>query len=385
MTEFGHYRGQQPAREITMTKLHELAELGQSVWYDYIRRDFLNSGELEDLINMGLRGLTSNPAIFEKAIAHSNDYDQAIKSMVRKSKSVQQTYEALVLEDIDRAADLFETVYINTGGLDGYVSLEVSPHLAQDTEKTVAEAKRLFNMLQRPNLMIKVPATNAGLPAITELIGSGINVNVTLLFSIARYREVARAYVQGLKKLQAEGPTVPGGKSLDGVASVASFFVSRVDSDVDKALQDMGRSDLAGRAAVANAKLAYQAFMEIFQGPRWDKLHKQGAGMQRLLWASTGTKNPDYPDTIYIDQLIGPNTVNTIPPQTMQKFLEHGKVQQTLTQGVDQAAKDIQQLADLGIDLEKTAGKLLNEGILAFVQPFEGLMTAIEKKRDLFS
>ncbi len=368
-----------------MTKLHELAELGQSVWYDYIRRDFLNSGELEDLINQGLRGLTSNPAIFEKAIAHSTDYDQAIKQLVRENQSVQQIYEALVLQDIDQATDLFGSVYTRTAGLDGYVSLEVSPHLAQDTEKTVAEAKRLFTMLQRPNLMIKVPATNAGLPAITELIGSGINVNVTLLFSVTRYQEVARAYLQGLEKLQTSGPSVPGGQNLDAVASVASFFVSRVDSAVDRELQNLGRQDLAGRAAVANAKRAYLAFLEIFQGPRWEKLQEQGAGLQRLLWASTGTKNPDYPDTMYIDQLIGPSTVNTVPPKTMHKFLEHGTVRETLTQDMEQAEKHLELLAGLGIDLEKTADKLLDEGILAFAQPFQGLMTAIEKKQSLFS
>jgi transaldolase len=368
-----------------MTKLHELAELGQSVWYDYIRRDFLNSGELEALIDQGLRGLTSNPSIFEKAIAHSTDYDQALQDLVRKTQSVQDIYESLVLEDIARAADLFEPVYTQTGGLDGYVSLEVSPHLAQDTENTVAKAKRLFTQLKRPNLMIKVPATRASLPAITELIGSGINVNVTLLFSVTRYQEVARAYLQGLEKLLAQGPSVSGGHNLDEVASVASFFVSRVDSAVDRELQGMGRQDLAGRAAVANAKRAYQKFLEIFQGPGWDSLREHGAGRQRLLWASTGTKNPDYPDTMYIDQLIGPNTVNTIPPDTLKSFLEHGTVLETLTKSMDEAEKHLQLLADLGIDLEKTAGKLLNDGILAFAQPYDALLAAIKYKRDQLS
>ncbi len=368
-----------------MTKMQELAELDQSVWYDYIRRDFLNSGALETLINQGLRGLTSNPAIFEKAIAHSTDYDQAIQNLVRENRSVQEIYESLVLEDIARAADIFQPVYTQTGGQDGYVSLEVSPHLAQDTENTVAEAKRLFTQLKRPNLMIKVPATSAGLPAITELIGSGINVNVTLLFSVTRYQEVARAYLQGLEKLLAQGPSVPGGHNLDGVASVASFFVSRVDKAVDQELHDMGRQDLAGRAAVANAKRAYRTFMAMYQGSEWDDLRKHGAGRQRLLWASTGTKNPDYPDTMYIDQLIGPKTVNTIPPDTLKSFLEHGTVQKTLTQGMDEAEKHLQQLAELGIDLEKTADKLLNDGILAFDQPYDALLAAIEQKRDQFS
>jgi transaldolase len=298
---------------------------------------------------------------------------------------VQDIYESLVLEDIARAADLFQPVYSKTGGRDGYVSLEVSPHLAQDTENTVAEAKRLFTQLKRPNLMIKVPATTAGLPAIKELIGSGINVNVTLLFSVTRYQEVAQAYLQGLKKLLTQGPSVPGGHTLDGVASVASFFVSRVDKAVDQELNDMGRQDLAGRAAVANAKQAYRAFLEIIQDPRWEDMREHGARLQRLLWASTGTKNPDYPDTMYIDQLIGPNTVNTIPPDTLKSFLEHGTVQETLTQGMDEAEKLLQQLAGLGIDLGKISDKLLRDGIQAFAEPYDALLAAIEYKRDQLS
>ncbi len=367
-----------------MTKLHELAELGQSIWYDYIRRDLITSGELETLISMGLRGLTSNPSIFEKAIAHSTEYDEDIKTLAMENRSAMEVYEALALKDIAATADLFRPVHHQTKGLDGYVSLEVSPYLARDTQKTVSEARRLFETLQRPNVMIKVPATVECLPAITELISSGVNVNVTLLFSMTRYKEVAEAFLKGLERLSAQGPSASGGQNLDQVASVASFFLSRVDSAIDKELEKAGRKDLAGKAAVANAKIAYREFLAIFKGSRWKRLHEQGAGPQRLLWGSTGTKNPEYPDTMYVDELIGPNTVNTVPPDTLKSFMDHGKVRETLTRDVDEAEKHLDLLAESGISLEAIAEKLLDDGIVAFAKPFEALIKSIEEKKDRF-
>jgi len=291
-----------------MGKLNELAGLGQAVWYDYIRRSFITSGDLQTLIDEGLRGITSNPTIFEKAIAGSTDYDKDLHRLVDKGKAVDEIYESLVLDDIGRAADLLRSVYDRTGGADGYVSLEVDPNLAHDTERTIAEARRLFAALGRPNVMIKVPATPAGAPAIETLIGEGVNVNVTLVFSLAHYEAVAGAYIAGLEKLAASGGNV------SWVASVASFFVSRVDSAVDQALEEVGETDLQGKIAVANSKVAYARFREIFGGERWERLAGQGARVQRVLWASTGTKNPLYPDTLYVDRLIGPDTVNTLPP-----------------------------------------------------------------------
>lgn len=365
-----------------MTKLNELANVGQAIWYDYIRKAFIASGELEELIHQGLRGLTSNPAIFEKAISGSADYDEDIQAMAREGKSVEEIYEALAFKDIAAAADLFRPIYDETNGLDGYVSLEVNPYLAHDTLITVSEARRLFERLGRPNVMIKVPATPEGIPAVTELIGSGVNVNVTLLFSLHVYREVAEAHLKGLEKLLERGPTVAGGCNIHGIASVASFFVSRVDSAVDKELERLGRKDLAGKTAVANAKMAYKAFHEIFHGARWEKLREKGAKVQRLLWGSTGTKNPAYPDTLYVDQLIGPNTVNTVPPATLKAFLDHGVVKETLAQGMDGAEKHLGTISGLGIDLETVTRNLLKDGVEAFERPFDALMKSIAGKRD---
>ena len=365
-----------------MTKLDELANAGQAVWYDYIRKAFIASGGLQELINQGLRGLTSNPSIFEKAISESADCDEDLKAMAKKGKSAEEIYEALAFQDISMAADLFRPVYDETHGLDGYVSLEVNPDLAYDTEKTISEGKRLFETLRRPNVMIKVPATPEGIPAVTELIGSGVNVDVTLLFSVDVYREVAEAYLRGLERFLDRGPTVPGGHNIDGIASVASFFVSRVDTAVDKELERLGRKDLAGKTAVANAKIACKAFYEIFHGARWETLREKGAKVQRLLWGSTGTKNPLYPDTMYVDQLIGPNTVNTVPPATLKSFLDHGAVKETLAQGLDEAEKHIGTISGLGIDLETITRNLSKDGVEAFTQPFESLMASIAGKRD---
>ena len=364
-----------------MTKLHELAELGQSIWYDNIRRALLDSGELEALIEAGVTGVTSNPSIFEKAIAGSADYDSAMGDLVTEGKSEAGIFEALALEDIQRTADLLRPVYEETGGADGYVSLEVSPTLAHDTEGTVAEARRLFAALDRPNVMIKVPATPAGFPAVETLIGEGINVNVTLMFSLAHYDAVAEAYIAGLEKLAAAG------RDLSKVASVASFFVSRVDTAVDRELDNLQAAgsniqSLKGKIAIANSKAAYTRFNEVFSGERWQRLAAQGARVQRPLWASTGTKNPLYPDTLYVDALIGPDTVNTVPPATLQAFMDHGTVGPTLESRLDEASDQLARLAGLGVDLDVITQKLQDDGVAAFANAFESLMGSIAEKRE---
>ena len=365
-----------------MPKLIELEKLGQSVWFDFIRRSLITSGELQALIDKGVRGITSNPAIFEKAIAGSNDYDEAIKKVIQTEKSIDEIYESLAIEDISMAADLLRSIYESTNGKDGYVSLEVNPHLADDTENTIAEARRLFETLNRPNVMIKVPATAAGIPAITALIGDGVNVNVTLIFGLENYKAVADAYLAGLEKLLASGPSVKGGHPVNRVASVASFFVSRVDSAVDQALAEANAKELQGKIAIANSKVAYAEFKKIFSGPRWEELENKGARAQRVLWASTSAKNPDYPDTIYVDELIGPRTVNTLPPATVDSFIDHGKAAETLTLGVDEAQRQIEKLKTLGIDLNAITQKLQDDGVIAFAQPFDALMQSLADKRD---
>ena len=365
-----------------MAKLVELEKLGQSVWFDFIRRSLITSGELQALIDKGVRGITSNPAIFEKAIAGSNDYDEAIKELIKTGKSIDEIYESLAIEDISMAADLLKNIYDSSNGLDGYVSLEVNPHLANETEKTIAEARRLFETLNRPNVMIKVPATAAGIPAITELIGAGVNVNVTLIFGLENYKAVAEAYLAGLEKLLPSGPSIKGGHPVNRVASVASFFVSRVDSAVDKALEEAKEKELRGKIAIANSKIAYAEFKKIFNGPRWEKLKNNGAREQRVLWASTSAKNPDYPDTLYVDELIGPQTVNTLPPATVDNFIDHGKAAETLTLGVDEARRQIEKLKTLGIDLNSITQKLQEDGVIAFAKPFDALLQSLTEKRD---
>ena len=358
-----------------MTVLHELYDLGQAIWFDYIRRSFINSGELEELIDQGVRGVTSNPAIFEKAIAGSADYDEELQNLVKARKSVEEIYETLTLDDIQRAADLLRPVYEETDGTDGYVSLEVSPTLANDTEGTVVEAQRLFAALARPNVMIKVPATPAGVPAIEALISEGINVNVTLIFSQAQYEPVAEAYIRGLEKLAASGGEV------SKVASVASFFVSRVDSAVNRALEELGETKLQGKIAIANAKAAYARFREIFSGERWHRLARQGARVQRPLWASTGTKDPTYPDTLYVDSLIGPDTVNTVPPATLKAFVNHGQIALTVEKDLNEARAELARLAELDIDLNSITQKLQDDGVSAFSKSFDALMASITEKR----
>jgi transaldolase len=363
-------------KEKFMTKSHDLAQLGQSVWYDNIRRAIIDSGELQQLLDDGVLGITSNPSIFEKAIAGSADYDEAIQELVAQGKSTEVIYETLALEDIGRAADMLRSVYDATDGVDGYVSLEVSPTLAHDTAGTIADARRFFAALNRPNIMIKVPATPAGMPAIRQLISEGINVNVTLIFSLESHEAVMEAYIAGLEANNGD---------LSRVASVASFFVSRVDAAVDKLLDEKGNTALQGKIAIANAKAAYKRFQEVFAGPRWEALAEKGARVQRPLWASTSTKNPTYPDTLYIDELVGPHTVNTVPPATLVAFNDHGTAAETLTAGVDEALAQLGQLAAVGVDLTAVTQKLQDDGVAAFAESFESLLASVAQKQKSFA
>ena len=357
-----------------MTRMNEAAAIGQAIWLDFIRRSFLDSGELGNLVGKGLRGVTSNPSIFQKAITASTDYDAAVERLVGEGSSVNDIYETLAIQDIRRACDIMQPVYGSTDGLDGYVSLEVNPKLAYDTEGTVMEARRLSSLVDRPNVMIKVPATPEGIPAIETLTGEGININVTLIFSLEQYEDSAMAYIHGLEKLAAANV------DFSRVASVASFFVSRVDGKIDPKLAALGDKEIQGKIAIANAKMAYHRFGELFSGPRWDKLAAQGARVQRPLWGSTSTKNPDYPDTLYVDELIGPHTVNTLPPETLDAFLDHGNAARTVDADVEQARQDLAQLADLGIDLDDVTSQLLGEGVDAFADSFDELMSGIAEK-----
>ncbi len=357
-----------------MNNIKKVRTYNQSIWYDNIRRAMLTSGELERLRDDGVMGVTSNPTIFDKAIAGSTDYDDTLRKLAEAGNDAQAIYEALVLEDIAAAADLFRPVYDQTNGLDGYISVEVRPTLAGDTQGSIAEAKRLFSTLDRPNIMIKVPATPQGIPAIESLISQGVNVNITLIFSISQYEAVTEAYLSGLEKL------ADSGGDLRKVASVASFFVSRVDTAVDQVLDSVGETELLGEIAVANAKVAYARFQEIFSGQRWESLADQGATLQRPLWASTGTKNPAYSDTLYIDSLIGPYTVNTVPPATLQAFMDHGHPAPTLTAGVGKAKAQLAHLSELGVDLESITQKLLEDGVVSFSKSYQSLIASIIEK-----
>ena len=357
-----------------MSKLNKLAELGQSVWLDFISRKLLTSGELIKLREMGLRGMTSNPTIFDKAISKSTDYDEDIRKLVRKGLSVEDIYEQLALKDIGIAADEMRKVYSETNGLDGYISIEVNPLLANNTEETIKQAKHLFKASGRPNIMIKIPGTEEGLPAITEVLGSGINVNVTLIFSTDSYKKVVEAFMAGLENYDAAGG------DISKLASVASFFVSRVDSAVDKELDAKGNKELLGKIAVANSKIAFEISEEMFSSDRWKKLAATGARKQRLLWASTGTKNPAYSDVLYIDELIGHDTVNTMPPDTIDAFIDHGKIELTLNKGIDEANSQVKKLKELGIDLNKITDKLLADGVKSFSDSFESLLGSLKEK-----
>jgi transaldolase len=364
-----------------MPSLSELHALGQSVWLDFIRRSLITTGEMANLVAQGVQGMTSNPAIFEKAIAGSSDYDEDIKALIKAGRGVDDIYETLAVHDIQQAADVLAPVYQTTGGRDGYVSLEVNPLLAGDTGRSVAEAIRLFSTVRRPNLMIKIPATAAGLPAITACIAAGVNVNVTLIFSLENYRAVADAYIAGIEQLAVKGPSADGGHTVERIASVASFFVSRVDSAVDRQLEQRGARDLLGTIAIANCKLAYADYQQIFSRPRWRELASRGAKPQRVLWASTSTKNPAYRDTLYVDELVGPDTVNTLPPETLTAFIDHGRAAETLTRELDVARGRVERLKGLGIDLDAVTRSLQEEGVAAFVKPFTALLGSIEAKR----
>jgi transaldolase len=374
-----------------MNRLRQLQDFGQSVWLDNIHRAMLRNGELANMIREdGLRGITSNPTIFEKAITGGTDYDAAIAQLIAEKPglSSRDMFFTLAVDDIQAAADMFVPVYSQSRGLDGYVSLEVSPDLAANTDGTIDEARRLWKRVDRPNLMIKVPATREGLPAVEQLINDGINVNVTLLFSVQRYREVVDAYLCGLESRMRRGQPV------DHVASVASFFVSRVDSAVDKALASVAEKDktnaahareLRGKLAVGNAKLAYQSYKDLYGGARFATLKEAGAGAQRLLWASTGTKSAEYSDVLYIEELVGRSTVNTIPPATYAAFKDHGMAKATLDGGVEEAARQVRKLGELGIDLNAITDTLEKEGVDAFAKSFNNLLGAIETKAGAMS
>jgi transaldolase/glucose-6-phosphate isomerase len=362
------------------TPIQTLTSLGQSLWYDNIQRRLLakspegENGELAAMIQRGdIRGVTSNPSIFQNAIAKTHDYDSALAPLALSGWSAEEIFWQLAIEDIRAACDLFRPLYDQTGGVDGYVSLEVSPYLANQTEPTVEQAKHLWATVNRPNLMIKIPATKTGLPAIRQTIAAGINVNVTLIFSIDRYHEVMDAYLSGLEDRLLAGGTI------ENIHSVASFFVSRLDSKIDPKLP--AASPLLGKAAIANAKLAYDAFKDVFSSPRFGKLQLAQANYQRPLWASTGTKNPAYPDTLYVDNLIGPATVNTVPPATLDAFRDHGHPAETIMQGVDECRKQLADLEALGISMTQVTDELEKEGVKAFEDAFTGLLATVNERR----
>lgn len=359
-----------------MTKLDKLTDLGQSAWLDYLRRAYLESGQMQERIDQGVRGVTSNPSIFNKAISDHDDYDDQIAQLVAAGRDTREIYESLVIQDIQQTCDLFRPLYDKTDGADGFVSLEASPSLARDTQGTIEEVTHFHDAVDRPNLMIKIPATKEGYPAIREMLGRGVNINITLMFSVEQYDAVAEAYMSGLEQLQSSGGEVAK------VASVASFFVSRVDTKVDQALDELGVSDIRGEIGIANAKAAYRRFQETFQGDRWERLAAQGARVQRVLWGSTSTKDPSYSDTMYVDQLIGPHTVNTVPPETLDAFLDHGTAARSVDQDLEAADAALARLADVGIDLDQVTDELLEEGLVKFSDAFDNLMDSIKSKAD---
>ena len=355
-----------------MTRLHDLFEhQGQSPWLDNIRRGWITGGELERWVQRGVRGLTSNPSIFGKAIAESEDYDGQLGQAAAEGLDAAAAYWRLVVSDIEAAAEILRPVYEASEGRDGFASVEIDPGLARDSAGTEAAARTLGDRIAAPNLLVKIPATAEGLAPIRQMISEKRSVNVTLIFGLDRYAEVAEAYLSGLEA--AEG-------DLSSVASVASFFVSRVDTEVDRRLEAVGADSalaLRGRAAVANAKLAYRRFRELFSGPRWEALAARGAQPQRVLWASTSTKNPDYPDTLYVDELIGPDTVNTMPEATLEAFEDHGRAARTLDAGADEAGAVLDEIAAAGVDLGQVAARLTDEGVAAFEKSFDELIEVL--------
>jgi transaldolase len=360
-----------------MTPLNQLAEHGQSVWIDFLSRKFVQEGDLAALIREGVVGVTSNPTIFQAAIADGDAYDQQIKDVSASESEPKEIFLALARDDIRAACDELRSVWDEGNGKDGWVSLEVDPNLAHDTGGTIEEAARLHALVERPNLLVKIPATREGLPAIEETIAAGIPVNVTLIFSLERHREVAEAYLRGLRRL------IDGGGDASSVASVASFFVSRVDTEADRRLEESGGpEELKGKLAIANAKLAYVTYQELFSGPDWDALAAAGATPQRCLWASTSTKNPAYRDVMYVEELIGPDTVNTMPRETIEAFLDHGRVERTLDRDVEGARKVLEALAAAGIDYDDVVETLEREGVEKFAKSFRELFADLEAKRD---
>jgi len=370
--------------------LLQIKDFGQSIWMDNLTRDLIESGELKEMIEArGLRGLTSNPAIFEKAIAGNKLYDADIEVGIRAGKSVQDIYESLVFDDIRHACDIFKPIYEASGGLDGYVSIEVLPKVAHDTQATIEEARRYYREIGKENVMIKIPGTVEGLPAVEQVISEGINVNVTLLFSVNSYVETAWAYIRGLEARAAKG------EDISKIASVASFFISRIDIKIDErldqALKTIGTEDqgeearlnaVKGKVAIANAKVAYQEYKKIIRSDRWKALSAKGANPQRLLWASTSTKNPEYNDVMYVNELVGPDTVNTLPPSTIEACADHCEIDNRLDQEVDKAYQLIESLKDpdINIALDQVMDELLSEGIDKFIQPFESLLQSLEEK-----
>ncbi len=362
----------------------QIQEYGQSIWLDNLSRDAIQSGELKEMIaSRNVRGVTSNPAIFEKAIAGNKIYDADIAA--NAGKSVIEIYEALVFEDVRNACDILRPVYDETNGLDGYVSIEVPPNLARDTEKTLAEAKRYFAAVNRPNVMIKIPGTPEGLPAVESAIAAGINVNITLLFSVDSYVDTFWAYIRGLEQ------RVAAGQDVSKIASVASFFISRIDSVIDDKLEQLiaQTSDTAlqekmrglkGKIAIANAKVAYQEYKKIIQSDRWKALSAKGAQVQRLLWASTSTKNPAYSDVLYVNELIGPNTVNTMPPNTIEACADHCEIASRIESNLEEAYQALETLPEIGINLNQVMADLLEDGIDKFIKPFDSLLASLEAK-----
>ncbi|MDY6937434.1 MAG: transaldolase [Cyanobacteriota bacterium] len=371
---------------MTTNHLFEIQDYGQSIWMDNLSRDAIESGELKDaIVSRGLRGITSNPAIFEKAIAGNQIYDADIEAGIKAGKSVTEIYESLVFEDISNACDIFKPVYEQSNGVDGYISIEVPPNIARDTETTISEARRYHKAVDRSNVMIKIPGTDEGLPAVEQAIADGISVNVTLLFSVQAYIDTFWAYIKGLEA------RVEKGEPIDNIASVASFFLSRIDSEVDGRLDKMlaettdadekaKLESIKGKVAIANAKIAYQEYKKILATDRWQALAAKGAKVQRLLWASTSTKNPAYSDVMYVDELIGPDTVNTLPPNTIEACADHCDVASRVETDIEGATQTMATLAEVGIDVDEVMAQLLDEGIDKFIKPFESLMNSLEEK-----
>jgi transaldolase len=365
-------------RALMPTPLKLLTDHGQSPWIDFISREFVRDGDMQTLIDDGIVGVTSNPTIFQGAIAEGHAYDDQLREVLEREDDPKEVFLALAREDIRDACDLLRPAFDRGDATrDGWVSLEVDPNLANDAEATMREAKRIHAMIDRPNLFVKIPGTESGLQAIEDTIAAGIPVNITLLFSLQRHRAAAEAYIRGLRRLRDDGG------DLSTVASVASFFVSRVDAEADRRLDELGGHDeLKGKLAIANAKLAYLTYKEVFAGSDWGELEAAGASPQRCLWASTSTKNPEYRDVIYVEELIGPQTVNTMPRETIEKLQDHGRVEPTLEQGIDDARRTLEQLAAVGIDYDDVVGVLEREGVEKFADSFKQLLDGVARKRD---